>query len=273
MGNTERILITVKTYPTLSKKYGELVCTEGIRESGGWLRLYPVPFRLKEYAERYKKWDWVETRLVRSRKDKRPESFHPLDPHDMPVVGHLDTKDKWRVRRDIVLKNNPVHYELEPLIKGAHANELSLATFKPERILALEFEETDREWKEEKVHAIQQQNDQGNLFEEDNWQQDIKLMPKLPYKFFYRLEDSTGKSSRMQILDWEIGQLFLNCRESSSTEEEALEKVRAKYIGEFGKKDLHLFLGTTLAYHSIGPNPFTIIGVFPPPKVEQLDLF
>ena len=27
----ERILITVKTYPTLSAKYGELVCTAGLR--------------------------------------------------------------------------------------------------------------------------------------------------------------------------------------------------------------------------------------------------
>lgn len=31
----ERVLITVKTYPTLSTKYGELVCTAGIRESTG----------------------------------------------------------------------------------------------------------------------------------------------------------------------------------------------------------------------------------------------
>jgi len=30
----ERILITVKTYPTLSRKHGETVCTAGIREDG-----------------------------------------------------------------------------------------------------------------------------------------------------------------------------------------------------------------------------------------------
>lgn len=42
----ERILITVKTYPTLSAKYGELVCTAGLREDGSWIRIYPVPFRL-----------------------------------------------------------------------------------------------------------------------------------------------------------------------------------------------------------------------------------
>jgi hypothetical protein len=44
----ERILITVKTYPMLSKKYGELVCTVGLRENGEWIRIYPVPFRQLE---------------------------------------------------------------------------------------------------------------------------------------------------------------------------------------------------------------------------------
>ncbi len=30
----QRVLITVKTYPTLSRKYGETVCTAGVREDG-----------------------------------------------------------------------------------------------------------------------------------------------------------------------------------------------------------------------------------------------
>lgn len=38
----EKILVTVKTYPTLSRKYGETVCTAGVREDGSWVRLYPV---------------------------------------------------------------------------------------------------------------------------------------------------------------------------------------------------------------------------------------
>ena len=38
-----KVLITVKTYPTLSAKYDELVCTAGFREDGTWIRIYPVP--------------------------------------------------------------------------------------------------------------------------------------------------------------------------------------------------------------------------------------
>ena len=56
----ERVLITVKTYPTLSRKYGETVCTAGVRHDGSWLRIYPVPFRRLDEAEQYRKFDWVE---------------------------------------------------------------------------------------------------------------------------------------------------------------------------------------------------------------------
>ena len=42
----KRIYILVKTYPTISEKYAELVCTAGILEDGSWIRLYPMPFRL-----------------------------------------------------------------------------------------------------------------------------------------------------------------------------------------------------------------------------------
>lgn len=48
----ERVLITVKTYPTLSRKYGETVCTAGVREDGSWVRIYPVPFRRLGFVAR-----------------------------------------------------------------------------------------------------------------------------------------------------------------------------------------------------------------------------
>ena len=44
----ERILVAVKTYPTLSLIHGETVCTAGVRQDGSWVRIYPVPFRRLE---------------------------------------------------------------------------------------------------------------------------------------------------------------------------------------------------------------------------------
>lgn len=55
-----KILITVKTYPTLSSKYDELVCTAGLTEEGKWIRLYPIPFRKLDYEQRYQRYQWIE---------------------------------------------------------------------------------------------------------------------------------------------------------------------------------------------------------------------
>lgn len=84
----ERILVTAKTYPTLSKKYGELVCTAGVREDGSGVRLYPVPFRRLDDKDRYAKYDLIDTVLVKSRSDPRPETYHPQNPNDFQEAGH-----------------------------------------------------------------------------------------------------------------------------------------------------------------------------------------
>jgi len=77
------------------------------------------------------------------------------------------------------------------------------------------------------------------------------------------------------IEDWEIGELYWNCVRTSSSPEEAVEKVHAKYLNDFASKDLYLYLGTTKKYDRWASNPFVIIGVFYPPlnTQAQLDLF
>jgi len=57
---------------------------------------------------------------------------------------------------------------------------------------------------------------------------------------------------------------------SDGNEDEANRLVRKKYEEEFFQKDLYLFVGTTLANQIRAPNPFVIIGVFPPPKNNQM---
>ena len=133
----ERILITVKTYPTLSRKYGETVCTAGVREDGSWVRIYPVPFRRLEEAEQYRKFDWLECDLVRNDNDPRPETRHPADVKQHNPIGHIGTDSNWRERRELLLRKAVVHTRLQALIDGAKANTLSLAVFKPTLITGL----------------------------------------------------------------------------------------------------------------------------------------
>jgi len=270
----ERILITVKTYPTLSRKYGETVCTAGIREDGTWIRIYPVPFRRLNEREQYRKFDWIECRLIHSRSDPRPESHCPVDKRELVPVGHLDTSDNWRERRKQIIKTAVVHTNISDLISAAKANELSLAVYKPCKIVDFVWEQETREWDPAKVEEMRNKSKQKELFSEEAWRETFELIPKLPYSFSYQFEDGDGKRRKLQILDWEVGQLYWSCLRSSRQDEKlALTKVREKYFDAFNSKDLHFFLGTTQQFHQVAPNPWIIVGVFPIPHEVQPDLF
>jgi len=272
--NKERILITVKTYPTLSRKYGETVCTAGVREDGTWVRLYPVPFRRLDEKEQDRKFDWLECRLVPSASDQRPESFRPLDENELKPVGHIDTSRNWQERRRILLKTARAYDRLDELIAGAKANQLSLAVFKPTRITDFISEAETRAWDPNKLREMRDLTNQLDLFSDNSWRKTFDVIPKLPYSFSYRVEDAVGKLREMQVLDWEVGALFWNClRSTNENEEAALAKVRLKYFDHFLKTDLHFFLGTTQQWHKVAPNPWVIIGVIPIPHEQQLGLF
>ena len=152
----ERILITVKTYPTLSRKYGETVCTAGIREDGSWVRMYPVPFRRLDEEQQYKKFDWLECQLLRNPSDPRPETYRPVDQSELKAVDHMRTQDAWRERRRLLLRTARVYDRMDELIEGAKANQVSLAVFKPTRVLDFLCEEDDRDWDPAKLERGQQ---------------------------------------------------------------------------------------------------------------------
>jgi len=51
------ILIAVKTYPEISRKYTETVCTAGVlADSKTFVRLYPIRFRYLEGELQFKKY-------------------------------------------------------------------------------------------------------------------------------------------------------------------------------------------------------------------------
>ena len=76
----EKILILAKTYPSLSAQHVETSCVADTNEQGAMRRLYPVPFRLIEEGQKFKKWQWIEVRVKKANKDHRAEShlFWPL---------------------------------------------------------------------------------------------------------------------------------------------------------------------------------------------------
>lgn len=271
----ERILITVKTYPTLSQSHVELVCTAGFREDGSWVRIYPVPFRLMDRGHQFAKWTWVEIPLLKRTKDKRPESYSPTSRDDIVVHSKVPTADDWRLRKEIVFKRGPAWADLTRLIEAGKRDELSLATFKPSKMVAFEWQPAEEAtWDPAKLALIEAQLKQRDFFDKESVNEDFRPARKLPYDFFYRFQDDHGRETRMRILDWEIGMLYWNClSDAKGNDAAALQKVKYRYEMEYFTKDLHLFLGTTYEWHNRAPNPWVIIGVFPIPLQNQLSLF
>lgn len=270
-----QVFITVKTYPTLSNKYDELVCTAGILDDGSWVRIYPLPFRKLDYENRYRKFQWIEVPLIKNPADPRPESYKIDNINKLALLGKpVPAADNWRERKEIIFRKNKVHTNLSELIESAKKYELSLATFKPTHIIDMVVEPTAREWRKDQLDRLEFKSKQLSLFQtQEEIEREFKVVKKLPYKFSYRFEDSRGRGSKLMVEDWEIGALYWNCFERAGGDEEAaVEAVKAKYIKEFSSKDVYFFLGTTLEYHGWALNPFVIIGVFYPPVVKQLSL-
>lgn len=265
-----KVLITVMTYPSLSHKYFETVCTAGFREDGSWIRIFPVPHRLltDQDGNKYKKWQWVEVDLEKNNKDSRPESFHIKDIDTLKIIGDLGKGVNWDLRYKWVKKNKKIYTNMSELIDLASKNELSLAILKPKEIIDVTYERIVLQDFFEKREALQKKYKEkrrqlelfnNNIDSDYNYQ--FKFAEKIPYKFRYKFTTEDNKVREILIEDWEIGMLYRNCLKYCD-EKTACEKVRERYLG-FAQKDLLFFMGTNYKWHNMkSPNPFLIIGVF-----------
>lgn len=240
---TERVLIVVKTYPTFSKKYDELVCTAGVRPDGSWVRLYPIPFRKIPYENQYKKFQWLEAELERNKDDFRPETYRIKNYNAITLGKKISTgKDgTWAERRELLLKN--VYNNKYQLIEDAYNPKIcrSLAVFKPKQITNFIINDAeDKEWNKDKLERIKAKNQQIDLF--SGIPDVFHVVKKLPYTFSYEFIDIDDQESTLQIIDWEIGALYWNSlKRRNGNEEAACMDVRKKYMEDFAHtKDIHL---------------------------------
>lgn len=84
----KRILIWGKTYPELSIRYAETVCTGGTDEEGNLIRLYPIPFRYLAPESSFKKYQWITARICKADDDTRRES-HKILPESIVTDGEV----------------------------------------------------------------------------------------------------------------------------------------------------------------------------------------
>ncbi|MCG9884725.1 MAG: hypothetical protein MH825_03945 [Cyanobacteria bacterium] len=265
-----KILIVAKTYPNISRKYRETVCTAGLllddsEQPLQWIRIYPVRFRDLDQDRRYKRWSIIEANIEKNPKDPRRESFR-IEDESIVVIRQLDTKNAWQERRAMLLPFK------DPSIRAIREAGRSLGLIKPKSISRFLVKPIERDW------TLSQQAilDQGDLFREEQAFLDLE---KIPYRFLYQFVDEEDAQHKYSILDWEILQLYRNVRNVSrdrslpERESDALEKMKQKLEEKFMSNDidLHFIVGNQQKY----PKTFMIIGLFYPQliKSQQMSLF
>ncbi len=189
----------------LTKQKIAIFCdSEFFHGDGSWIRLYPMPFRLLKDEQKYPKYTWIEVNIERNFSDFRKESFRP----DISSI-FVEPKPKvdWEERRKILLKNTKIYTNKQTLIQKAkdRSNPISLALFKPAKIIDFIIEKDNRGWDAKKLASLEEQSRQLNLFQTiEQIENEFRVVKKVPYKFSYRFEDDEGKKSTLMIEDWEI---------------------------------------------------------------------
>ena len=256
MGESIRVLVTIKTYPLPSESHGELVCTAGVREDGSFIRLYPIDYRYRPYWQWYDKYQWIELEVEKNEKDLRPESYRPVGRVIKPLEKlSRPGKDNWAKRKRYVFAKG-VNNMCE--LEHNSREERSLAIIRPSQVVDFTVEPCERDWKPKWKKLFEQKM----LFGPQQ-----KPLEKIPYKFSYifKCEEPLCTKHKMMIADWEIGELYRKMRDKFGSEEVAVEKVRDKFFSQIcaSEVDTHFFVGTILQY-----NAWVILGVFWPKKVR-----
>lgn len=260
-----KVLIWAKTYPELSSKYRETVCTGGCLEDGTPIRLYPVPLRYLPLARQYRLYSWIAAPLRRNPQDTRPESFRMAKGYPPEVLHWVGTENGWEARREVVFKKRDWHFECaDELFAAREQRGTSLGMVQVrqvEEVTVVDRPDEDRRKHEEKLKALQAGLD---LFEgEVSLQKDLEFLP-WRFRLRWRCAASACQGHTASVLDWGLGELAR--RHGPETALRRLED-----IADLAVHDLRLFLGNLKNRQHI----FSIVGLWFPQKTKlaQTSLF
>lgn len=244
------------------------------------MRIYPYPFRLVPKQNRFKKYDIIEARLEPPREyDPRPESFRLSDPQSVSRIDHLDTRGNWAARMRHILPT------VVPSVQAFQAAMFPDSTrwgpsIRPVQIVPesarLICHHRGETWSEEELAKLSKAQDrvQGSLFRDDEVANAFQVLRKVPYEFRLEFQDLTGESYNLMILDWEIAQLYFNCRRSAGSDIEALELVRVRIEEQIccPENDVYLVVGNV--HHRFWqPGNIAVDGFIYPKRQLQGRLF
>ncbi|MEQ8406455.1 MAG: hypothetical protein RKE49_15270 [Oceanicaulis sp.] len=253
----DECFILVKAQPHRSSNYFETVCCAGVGRNGKWRRQYPVPFRILQRPQQFKRWSWISYKYVRSDKDPRRESQRVL-PETISVGEKVAEVERARF--------------LNPLIRGdlneADQRGDSLTLVRPKSLSfkakKLPSDQLDSERSEHAALA-----NQMSMFDET-----AKPLEPCPYEFRVTWSDQAGVKHEHICDDWESAGAFFNFRNRYS-EEDALRILREKYEEEYFAKGLAFAFSTHKRrnLHFAKVNQWLLVGLIRLDDNPQNDLF
>lgn len=260
---TLRVLIWGKTYPELSKRYTETVCTGAIREDGTPVRLYPVPLRYLDSGNQYQLYDWIEVPAERSKSDPRPESYKVVS-DKIVRVGHLDTqRGSWRTRRDLIFRNPSWHFGSVAELKAAEESaKRSMGLVAPRTVDDVKLVRKTANDRRDYAAKMAQVHGQADMFRTEYKELEfLECDLQLQWRCIERCPECARQPHKMKSLDWGLLEL---------ARRDGWEKARAKLeeIANVRTHDFRLFLGN----FRLHPKNFGIIGLWYPKRPAQLDL-
>jgi hypothetical protein len=262
MNKKQDILVLVKTYPEISRKYTETVCTAGLNKSTKKLvRLYPIRYRYLAGDSQFRKYQWIKAKIVKANSDPRPESYNLVE-NTIEIGNIIGTGDDWVEREKLIINQNTLFDSVENLLNSQKETGTSLGIVKSKKILDFTIEPKSLEEINEAEIKKKSVLSQMGLFEQPK---NIELLPfRLMLKFQCNNQNCNGHN--MSILDWEFGELYRKVKGSIGWEQKITDKVM-KICSS--KREPYLILGNIARWQNI----FCILGIFYPPKVRQLSLF
>ena len=255
-----QVLVTVKAYPQPSRTYGETVCVAGVRtdtDTPVWIRLYPVAYRELAFADRFKKYQFMNLRAFRSASDQRPESYKPNIP-SAELGEFIPAGQDWRARWAYLNPLVGATTTCELLARQDKPKAPSLGLIKPRLVDRLDVEPNDA-FTEDK-QRLAELAAAGDLFTTQR-----SVLEPAPYRLkyhYYCMEDGcTGH--HQTLIDWEAGQAARNWKADGKSDQELPGLLRQKFLDQLcaPTRDTYFFIGNQHQHR----RSFLVLGVFWPP--------
>lgn len=257
MAQEDRCAIIVKAQPHRSSNYAETVCCAGIGVDGKWRRQYPVPFRILEGDQKFRRWSWIDYNFVLPKHDQRRES-QKVDPESIRISGLLKPSERAKLLNPIIRED---FAEADALSESLTLLRPASLQWKPTRKSQREI---DDERRKHKVLA-----DQLSMID-----QTARPLEPCPYEFSVKCKDSRGRSRSHISDDWESVGAFFRFRKEYG-EETALKILQDKYEKEYFSAGL-AFAFSTHSRRNVtygGSNQWLLVGLIRLDETRQDDLF